>query len=248
MQTLEDVTRKISKLLKMAQGGTEEEAKAAMDKALQIASENGLDMATAAIMGEEKAETLNEPVDEKTVVDDGSKLKITDNFIHQILQNHFNISIIYNNIRGRRQTRVNFIGTNTNIEIAKEIYTRLSQIFQYSWLSYKERTGAATTDKRIYFTGMTTGIEEVLRTTKRQMIDRRIEMLPSFIDREKAESEYQLILSTPQKRNEDYKAMKYKKLGTHSVASCGYNPNVYRDGINDGRAVDVEGNRKALTA
>lgn len=42
--------------------------------------------------------------------------------------------------------------------------------------------------------------------------------------------------------------MKYGQLRAHAAASYGYNRDVFYDGLNDGRAVDVEGKRKVLTA
>lgn len=246
MQTIEEVTRKINKLLKLANGGTEAEAKSAMDKALQLASENSLDLATAAILGEEKIESTNEPVEEEGVTE-GTKLRITDPFIISVLQNHFNVKILFR-YRGSRQTEIYFVGTKSDIRIAKEIYERLTEIFQYTWVSYRARTNSAVEMKRVYFGGLMAGINSVLSESRRQMIERYVGMLPEAIDKTSAANQYQLILSTPKERNEEYIKMRYSKLKSHSRASYGYNHNVYSDGVTDGRSIDVEGKRKVLTA
>jgi hypothetical protein len=245
MQTLEEVTRKINKLLKLANGATEEEAKSAMDKALQLASENSLDIETAAIMGEESIKPANEPVEEK-VNSDGSKLKITDHFVVRILEDHFNVKILYHT--WNRQTRIKFIGTNSDIEIASEIYTRLTDIFKYQWIEYRAKTNAAIETKRIYFSGLSIGINETLAKTKTRMIEHCVELLPERIDKDTARNRYQIILSEPQKRNKNFVDTKYGKLHNRFMAACGYNPDVFSDGLNDGRAVDVEGKRKAIMA
>jgi hypothetical protein len=245
MQSLEEITRKISKLLKLANGASDEEAKSAMDKALQLASKNSLDIETAAIMGEEKITSTNEPVEERTTAE-GSKLKITDQFIVSILQNHFNIKILYSTCN--RNTKIKFIGTNSDIEIAKEVYARLTHIFQYTWITYRNKTNVAIEMKKTYFSGLCAGINETLARTKTRMVENCVDLLPERVDKDSARNRYQIILAEPQKRNKDFVDTKYGKLRNHSMAAHGYNPNVFSDGVNDGRAVDVEGKRKTLTA
>jgi hypothetical protein len=245
MQSLEEVTRKISKLLKLAHGASDEEAKSAMDKALQLASENSLDIETAAIMGEKKIQSTNEPVEEKTN-SDGSKLRVTDHFIVQILQTHFNVKILY--FTRNRSTTIQFVGTNSNIEIAKEIYSRLTDIFQYQWIEYRRKTNAAVEAKRIYFSGLTMGIDETLAQTKRRIVEQCVGLLPERIDKDAARNRYQIILAEPIKRIKDFMDSKYGKLRNRHISACGYNPDIFFDGRNDGRAIDVEGKRKSLTA
>lgn len=245
MQTLEEITRKINKLLKLANGGSEEEAKSAMEKALQLASENSLDLETAAIMGETVTAATNEPVEEKTA-DGCGKLKITDRFVLNILERHFNVKILYGT--RNRSTTIFYVGTDSNIKLAKEIYERLTEIFQYNWLSYKNRTNTAVENKRAYFDGMTTGICETLERTRKKMVERYVGLLPEAVNKESAANRYEIVLSTPQKRNQDFIDAKYKKLRSRHFSSFGYNYDVRSDGIADGRSVDVEGNRKAIMA
>ena len=245
MQTLEEVTRKINKLLRLANGASDEEAKSAMDKALQLAAENSLDIETAAILGEEKIKSSNEPVDEK-VAAEGSKLKITDQFIFVILEKYFNVKVLMST--WNRATRIRFIGTGSDIEIAKEIYARLTEIFQYQWLQYKNKNNVSVENKRIYFFGLQTGISEILEVAKRKMVDRCVELLPEHVNKESARERYQLVLSEPQKRINDFMASKYNKIRHHHLSTLSYNRDVFSDGVNDGRAVDVEGKRKCIMA
>jgi len=122
----ENVLEKIIKLLRMKRGGTTAEVETALFLAQKLAYKHGIDISSV-----NEDEPTKEPIthDHGQIID---RLQVECKYAAMIAQRFFNIHAVIG--RG-----ITFIGTKSNIEIARYVYHFLIKHFRREWKLKKKR-------------------------------------------------------------------------------------------------------------
>ncbi len=164
------IIEKIQKLIKLATNNTNAaEMEAAMAKAIQIATENDIDIASIEIKSGKK----NKEEFVKETVQMGQRLPVTHDLIRAILRDHFKVKII---MGGNRQVGryIHFIGVKEDIEMAKFVSSFLSERFMGLWHNYFKRSNCPLSGRQSFFMGLYEGLDTKL-TVAKQEVEKNIE-------------------------------------------------------------------------
>jgi len=159
---MENIVSKIQKLLALASRNTNQaEMESAMAKAIELATANNIDIAKLELAGQKM---VREYVKESVAM--GQRLPICGQYIRWIIQKHFNVKVLTN---GNRQSgrSVIYIGTQTDIEMAKFVNNFLEERFMGLWHSHKATTNAPLSARESYFAGVHRGLCDKLTAQKK---------------------------------------------------------------------------------
>lgn len=158
MDTTTSIIKKIKKLLTLAnnKGATKSEAENAMAMAQKLMTKHKISIANI-----DTSEKGNIDINHESYFK-RSATNPADNFIMIILQEFYNIRVIYR--AGRNSSEIILIGTPEDIEIAKYIHAYLRNIFFKLWNDYK-RTNPTANRKSFYF-GVYKGFSDKMRTAQ----------------------------------------------------------------------------------
>lgn len=225
--------QKIQKLLSLSNSCNQAEAELAFQKAKALADKFGLDIEMAAIAGE-KVE--KEPFAKEKVGEYG-RIPVIHKYLAHILQNHFKVRIVYNGWRGMR--RINFVGRQNDIAVAKEVHDRLINVFDWLWKNYKKERGLSTHFKGSYMYGLYQGLNQKLHEQSQESIKERILELPEEIQ---SSTQEKLQLAIISEEKELFNALYEKYPHLRKGGRTNYNVrsnSTYSDGVKDGRNINT---------
>jgi hypothetical protein len=149
---------KISKLLALATSPNEHEARAAAEKANALLVQHNLSMAD---LNREHRESY---VEESLTR--GRNFTTEDKYIWRLMMNHFFVKLMVS--RGR----VYFLGTKTNVEVARYIYGFLVRKYRELWHEYKKENLLSARAKQSYYDGLSTGLSMQLSAQREATVAR----------------------------------------------------------------------------
>jgi len=171
MTNLSEISTKIEKLLRLSQSSNQHESELAMQKAKELAMQHDLDLSSleASANQEVKEEFIKESVDNE------GKQSSMAVFINDILVNHFKVYVVTSRVR-YQSTTTHCIGRKSDIETAKFVRNFLEVTFVRLWKEFKRKYNLPTTEKKTYFQGLWSGLNQKLReieesTLKKSDID-----------------------------------------------------------------------------
>ena len=224
-----NIARKIQSLLALADKGrnnSDAEADLALSKAYDLLAKHHLtlDEIHDKNLIEAEDDTITETKFDSQYSSVSSKIK----FILWLLEKHFYVHCIlhtqYHPMDGKRQKFISFIGTGSDVEIAKYIFNYLSDEFERRWGQYRTTTGATVREKKGFMYGIYKGIDANLRK-KRQQTARDVGI-----------NEKQLMKTDGQ--IEAYVQLHYPKLGKSSM-DWEFDHSSYHHGVTAGQAVTI---------
>ena len=154
----QEVIDKIRKLLNLGnRGGTQAESELAMAKAQELAILNNINLS---------AIKMNESVEqyEEKYIQEGTQRKsVCQKFITWILQNHFNVTVIY------RGANVLVIGKTSDCQIAEYVQGFLSREMMNLWKEYKKINNAPVSSRNSFIYGVYLGLSNKLTASKNEV-------------------------------------------------------------------------------
>jgi hypothetical protein len=206
---------KIQKLLRMAEGGTEHEAKVAAAMAERLMVEHNLTIQTV------KGTATEEDYTHKTKKEGWTRMPEEDMYTLRLLQDFFFVKVVVNT--GRSDYYVNFLGRKENVEVAQHLYIHLRHQYRILYSNFRianqKRNNANL--RRNYYEGITAGITHKLRE-----------------ERSKVQSERGLVVvEDPELK--DWVSKKYPNLSSVSGRSRYYDADVQAAGALAGMTVNL---------
>jgi len=150
------IIQKIQKLLSLANSDNENEAKAAMNMANSLILKHNLSLQQ--ISGYQ-AEYQRKEVGEALV------LKYHQRLILSLLTGYFFVECVIKHTENKVKI-FQLIGTAENCEIASYIFDYLDRAFPELWKVYLKNNPQHHKHKKSYYSGLNSGIESMLETTK----------------------------------------------------------------------------------
>lgn len=144
----DNLIEKIRKLLALSSNNSSQgEAELALQKAKELAVRHDIELTSIEVFSGVKKE---ESVLKSNPIDMGARESVCQKFINMILQNHFNVRVIYSGSRawGRRLT---IVGKKSDMEIAAYIHFFLNNEFMRLWHKYREQNPSVITMERNSF-------------------------------------------------------------------------------------------------
>lgn len=139
MKSNEKIIDQIKKLLRMKRGGTAAEVESALSIALKLASKYGIDINSV----DPNDESKTDPITEENI-SILSRIQAERKYAAMIAQRFFNVRLLLiSNILEltsfSKKSAIRFIGTKSDIEIAKYVYNFLVKHFQREWNTKRGR-------------------------------------------------------------------------------------------------------------
>lgn len=236
----EKIISKIQKLLALSKSTNEEEANLAFAKAKSLALNHDLDLEIAAIQGIDTEE--KQPFGEEEIFN--GKIPVINKYVIHIIQDFFKVRAVY--FTANRKTRITFFGRMNDIEIAKEVYCKLIQTFDWLWKNYKAKHNYKNNVKASYLFGLKSGLVAKLTQEKQNTFKNKILELPNEI-RESTEKSLSLAIVNEEQLLEKKKSLFYGKLGKKRSSYINITRgDVYSDGVRDGQSINTNVNQKTL--
>lgn len=135
---------------------------------------------------------------------------------------------------------MNFVGRKNDIEVAKEVYSRLASTFEYLWKNYKRETGSHNDLKKSYMYGLKTGFSAKLREQEEESKRDAVKALPETLQ-EGAEGKLQLAIINEAKELNNALVTFYPRLGKGIGMNYGnvFMGSAYNAGVRDGRSINA---------
>ena len=145
------ITDKLRKLLRMQRGGTVDEIATALRLAQDLAAKHGIDLSQVDPNVEPSADA--KVGHERDIL--GSRMAQESKFAASICVGYFNVEVILSQVRYPRIILINFVGTSTDIAVAKYVFGFLRSHFRACW---KNRTNRRLRDRDAFLYGMYLGV------------------------------------------------------------------------------------------
>jgi len=211
------IIEKVKKLLSLAESSNENEAKLATIKANELIISHNLTM-----------QEINDNIDYiENIHEDFSRASLETKFIHQIINNHFFVEVIYfksyNLVNGKYKsnTKVLFVGESSNVQIASYVADFLKIKFKELWNKNKKEFSWDVSCKQSYYAGLCYGLCDQLNKVKM-----------------KVENERGLVVVNDIKIKE-FLSKKHGKLGQRGTDFSVRNTIVYSNGIDHGKEIKI---------
>ncbi len=190
----DEVLDKIQKLLRLAdlsRGGTEHEAKMALEKAKALMTRHKIDSAMLRI---ESAEAIqNHPLAFSR------RMNLMDKLLLSLLQTHFGIRVVLT--RKVLQTEADLIGASEDVQFAIHAYHFLKETFQQGWNEF--RVTGEFPDRSSFIHGLHDGLRDALLEGKR-----KVEAVYSA----EQQAPYQIVLANTKEAVDRFIGEKYGKV------------------------------------
>lgn len=224
------ILSKIGKLLALAGSSNEHEANLAMEKAMQIAVENNIELSRVSI--QQKSQVVKDKLDINA-----ARLSVAHKFVASIIQEYFEVKVVTS---GNRQVgrSIYFVGAQDKIDFAKFLNSYLTNSFFNLWHNFYRRNPQVTvsTARESYFLGLYRGLGKKLKEAKEQA--------EQAIANE-AKANYSLVLTNSAKElgeavEKFFPDIKYSKGSSINVKS----DDALNSGFNDGQKINVHAGLK----
>ncbi len=158
MQTPQEVTEKLRKLLRLAtdKAATQGEAEAAMQKAQELALRYKIELSGL--------DASERPADEYTEDRQGRSKTFQSKYVEWIVRKHFSVSMVYGHAG-----EVFIIGKRTDLDFAKWVMEFLEGEFPRLWKSYQRETQCTQGARTNYFYGVYQGLDAKLTENKERV-------------------------------------------------------------------------------
>lgn len=145
------IIEKIKKLLRLGrcQGATPAEAAAAMSKAMQLATEHGIDLA--------HVPTGDDGDSVMTHVTENSTMGVAQGYASGLVKRHFNVDTLFDSTRGKR--KIHFIGLEENCHLAAYCYVYLVRAMNAAW---RNRSNRRLRDREAFIRGYAIAINRAM--------------------------------------------------------------------------------------
>ena len=231
----QNIINRIQKLLNLSKdgrGGTAAEVESAMAMAQKLATQHNLDLATL-----DKGEAVPEEKYEKGTVELGQRFTVTQRFVNNILQGHFNVKVILSGSRygGRR---IHLIGKTSDIKVGEYVLNYLNSEFMRLWRATAKTHDLPAKDRNSYIYGLYQGLDGKLTREKRETESNHFANLGERADA--AKQNYSLVLVTDKEKLNAAVQQHFPKLG-HAPASTARvrNYDAVAMGTRDGGKISV---------
>ena len=224
----ETLIERIKKLLRLATNNSSQgEMESAMAKAIEIATQNGIDIASLNINNQEKKKS--EFIQDRIVV--GQRLPITNDFVSSILRNHFRVNVV---LGGNRQFGrvIYYVGTKEDIELAKYVGDFLSERFMSLWKGHYKQTNCGLAFRYSYFCGLYGGLDAKLTAKRRETEN-------SISDSETANRYAVAVRNHKQELDLAMNQMFNNSLKTKSQTKKAVYSDAYHAGYRDGGQINI---------
>jgi type IV secretory pathway VirB4 component len=223
----EKILQKLEKLVALAGSDNEHEATLAMQRAIQIAMENNIELSQLS-----RDSRPTDKIEKEETGKNDARLPVTHRFIADIIQRFFNVSVVTGGSRhsGRK---IWFIGKKEDIDFAKFLNSYLENTFFRLWYAYYKKNPHAKNARESYFLGLWQGLSAKLQETKNKIEQDLAENIKQgyslmIVDNKKA-------LDTA--LGEYFPALRHTKGRTIPVKSNA----ALNDGYEKGKQIDVNG-------
>jgi hypothetical protein len=163
----DNLLNKIKGLLRLSNSSNEHEAQLAMSRAMALCTKHNLNLAQIEAFDTKKK---NEPIVQDKI-NVGGRKSICQSWVTYILQDYFNVKILYGGSRGWGGKHIIFIGRNRDIEIASYLNQYLNAEFLRLWNKYykeNEFRGVTLNDRGGYIHGLSIGLREKLEASQKK--------------------------------------------------------------------------------
>jgi hypothetical protein len=162
----ESLVNKIKGLLRLATSSNQHEAELALSRAHALCVKHELDMAS---LNAFEDKPTNEPVTKgQTIL--GKRMSICQHYVSHILQDFFNVRVIYSGGRYLGKT-INFVGRKRDIELAEYLNQFLNAEFLRLWNKYyteNEVNGITLRHRGGFLYGLKQGLSEKLSESQKK--------------------------------------------------------------------------------
>jgi hypothetical protein len=231
----EALLNKLKKLLNLSQSANANEAELALQKATQLATEAGIDLAIVAARGEPEQEKLEMT---EITLETGARLPSTQKYASWLLSHHFNVHVIYNGSRynGRR---VNILGDRKDVEFAKFVNEFIQDEMQRRWDYYKKSNNLSVKFKQTFLYNLYLGLDQKLKSAKKQAEETKFASLPKEIVPD-VQIKYGLVVSNKAQSVLSYRDQLYPSLRSSRVSITNYSgTSVASDGYRVGQSINI---------
>lgn len=234
----ESTLDKLRKLLSMSKTGAynENEAQIALQKAMQIATQAGIDLAYLAATDTTSVQEKEEMA--KEAVEFGQRLPVMQKYAGWIISNCFKVRVIYS---GSRYTgrRIYILGERSEVEFAKFAHDFIIEDMDRRWSYYKRSKDLSTRYKGTWCYNCYLGLKSILEEAKQKEETTRFAAMPESL-REDVAGKYQMILSDSTKRVDDFVKTQFSSLRKGAaVRTTNYGGSVASDGFATGRTMRI---------
>ena len=240
METQDEVVEKIKKLIRLTSSDVPAERESALLKARELCLKNELDISEIEAWGETKP--AKESID-RTDLEMGNRMPISQKFISWLIQNHFNCKIIY---CGRRYSgrRIVLIGKKSDVEIAAFINEFLNREFMIRWHEERNKNNFRTEERNSFFWGVYNGLDQKLKQTKSKFTESYVSNIRTDKGEDAANQvsqNYALMKISDEKRIDEEVKRHFPKLASRgSYLSSGiHSQNAMDRGCKVGRTINL---------
>lgn len=233
----DSLVNRIKGLLRLATSNNQHEAELAMARAKQLCVKYELDIASIQAFDEKP---VNEPIVKGESVNLGRRMSICQHYISNILQDYFNVRVIY--FGGRHGgKRIVFVGRQRDIDLATYLNNYLNQEFLRLWRKYysdNEINGVSLKDRGGFLYGLKQGLADKLRESQK-ITEEEVFTAAPVEKLEKIKECYALAVVNHKKNLEDKLGEFYPHLRKNSHYHSIKNYNSIGAGREAGRNISV---------
>jgi hypothetical protein len=160
----EKILAKLSKLIALSGSSNEHEANAALEKAMQIAIENNIELSQLSFEEKKKQSKIVQ----EDVGNGDSRLPITFPYVSDIITKYFGVDIVTagNRAMGRK---IWFFGKKDDIDFAKYLNSYLSNTMMNLWYGYYRNNPTKKASRESFILGVWQGLDKKLKENKERM-------------------------------------------------------------------------------
>lgn len=239
---------KLSKILKLAVGGTRGEAEAALNKALELAVKYNLDLSMLSPEQINATSTLKvaDPIitREIRVAKGDYRRPPCFKYVNRLLNHHFNVYTIYSGDPAEASI-LTVVGKQSDVTRAEYVMFFLIGAFNRLWRAHALETGDPTCDRDDYWQGLWSGFHGKLNRALSDAKEKAWAEAASEEDRREYERRYALTTKSLKDQLEEAAAESVGKIVTVKARSKPMrNWEAYESGQTDGEALEI---REGLT-
>jgi len=226
-----EILEKLKKLLQLHKGATGAEAESALEKATTLAAKYNIDLALASIE-QPKEEFASEEVLE------GKRKSVTQRFISNVLQKHFNVNLVYSGSR-YDGVKIYFFGRKSDVEFALYVQSFLKEHMMRSWQYYQKTNNAETRYRATFLEGFTRGLDIKLTEAKTKQENESFAGMATNIQKSSREK-YSIVLVNNKKERDNFVKTKFPKLYKSNASRLNiYGGDASSAGFNTGYTTNI---------
>lgn len=231
----EQLLNKLKKLLNLSKSSNINEAELALQKAMAMAAEAGIDLAIVSAKADSDVEKL-EMVKETTF--NGKRLPFLQKYASWLLNKHFNVRVVYSG--GRCDGRsVNLLGDKKDVEFAKFVNEFVQDDMQRRWEYYKKSNGVSVTMKDTFMYNLWRGLDSKLTEAKATAEQNKFNTIPQDTVAD-TKARYGLVVSNKAAAVQQFVNKTYSRLSSTKVNIRNFsNSTVAQDGFSVGRLMSI---------